>query len=71
MTKIEEITNGCDVRNKKKVDGPKEDEWINWRKLRGMGMMGEWMEAKTQLSIQVKLIINFPLGACWEGWDVW
>jgi len=29
-----------------------------------MGMMGEWMEAKTQLGIRVKLIISFPSGAC-------
>ncbi len=69
MANIEEVTNGCDVWNKKKVDGPKEDEWINWSKLNGMEMMGECMEAKTQLGIRVKLIISFPSGACWKGWD--
>jgi hypothetical protein len=34
-----------------------------------MEMMGECMEAKTQLGIRVKLIISFPSGACWKGWD--
>ncbi len=33
--------------------------------------MGEWMEIKAQLGIGVKLIISFPLGVCWEGWDAW
>jgi hypothetical protein len=33
--------------------------------------MGGWMEARTHLGIGVKLTINFPLGACYESWDVW
>jgi hypothetical protein len=31
--------------------------------------MGEWMEVETQLGIGVKLVIDSPSNACWEGWD--
>jgi hypothetical protein len=32
-------------------------------------MMGEWMEVETQLGIGVKLAIDSPSNAYWEGWD--
>jgi len=34
-----------------------------------MGMMGEWMEAETQLGIRVKIATKSPSNACWEGRD--
>jgi hypothetical protein len=34
-----------------------------------MGMMGKWMEAEAQLGIRVKLTIDSPSNACWEGQD--
>jgi hypothetical protein len=41
---------------RKKIDEPKKDEVISQSKLRGMGMMGKWMEVGTQLGIGIKLI---------------
>ncbi len=61
---IKEVHSRCDEQNKKKVNGPKEDERINWNKLKGMGMMNEWMKVRTQLGIGVKLITSFPSCVC-------
>jgi hypothetical protein len=38
--------NGCGEWGGKKADEPKKDEGINQSKLRGMGMMGKWMEIR-------------------------
>jgi hypothetical protein len=40
-----------------KVDEPRKDEVISRNKLRGMGIMGKWMEVGAQLGIGIKLII--------------
>ncbi len=42
-------------------DGPRKDERTNQSKLKGMGMMGEWKEAKAQLGIGVNLTTSSPL----------
>ncbi len=61
MTNIGKILGGCGKQSEKGADKPKKDERIGWSKLRRMGMMGKWMEAKTQLGIGVKLTIGSPL----------
>jgi hypothetical protein len=63
MTDIRKTPNGCNEWGKKKrVNGPKKDEGTSHNKLRGMGMMGEWMEVGTHLGIGVELTISFPSG---------
>jgi hypothetical protein len=66
-----EAPSGCGKWGKKKANGPRKDEGTGQSKLGGMGMMRGWMEANTYLGIGVKLTINSPLGACYEGWDAW
>ncbi len=61
--------NGCGEQGGKGANRPRKDEGTSHSKLRRMGTMGEWMEAKTQLGIRVKLITSSPLGACWEAWE--
>jgi hypothetical protein len=39
--------------------------------LGGMRMMSGWMEAKAYMSIGIKLMIGFPLGAYWDDWEGW
>ncbi len=39
---------------KKGAHKSREDERIGQSKLRGMGMMGKWMEVGTELGIEVK-----------------
>jgi len=38
---------GCGGQNGKKANGLGEDEGIDRNRLRGMGMMGRWMEVGT------------------------
>jgi hypothetical protein len=44
MMDTRKTLNGCGGQGKKRADKPREDEGTNWSKLKGMGMMGEWME---------------------------
>ncbi len=46
---------------------PRKGEGTGQGKLGGMGMMGGWMEARTHLSIGVKLITGSPSDAYWDG----
>jgi hypothetical protein len=64
---LKKTFNGHGGWSGKSANGPKEGEKTSWSKLRRMGMMGGWMETRTQLGIGVKLISCSPLGACWEG----
>jgi len=44
-----EIFSECGKWNKKGVNGLKEGERITWGKLKRMGMMGRWMEARAHM----------------------
>ncbi len=57
---IREVPSGRGRWGKKKANKPKEDEGIGRNKLGGMGMMVEWMEARAQLGIKVKLTTGYP-----------
>jgi hypothetical protein len=46
MVDIREALNGCGGEGGKRVDRPKEDEGTVRSKLKGMGMMGKWMEVR-------------------------
>jgi len=37
---------GCGEQGGKRVDEPKEDEGTSQSKLKGMGMMGKWIEIR-------------------------
>ncbi len=45
---------------------PKKGERSGQNKLRKMGMMGGWMEAKAHMSIKVKLTAGTRY---WDNWD--
>ncbi len=59
-----EAFSGCGEWNKKGADKPKEGEGTSRGELGGMGMMGEWMEARAHMGIGVTLIISSPSSAC-------
>jgi hypothetical protein len=69
MIDIRKTPSGCGERDGKGANKPMEGEGISRSKLRGMGMMGEWMEVRTHLGIRAKLIVGFPLGAFWDDWN--
>jgi hypothetical protein len=62
VTDIGKALSGCGGRGEKRLGGLRKDEGTSQSKLRGMGMMGKWMETRTQLAIRIMLIIGFPSG---------
>jgi hypothetical protein len=61
-TDAREAPNGCDEWDGKGVNKPIEGEGTGRGKLRGMGMIGRWMEVGAHLGIKIKLTIGSPSG---------
>ncbi len=52
------------MQEKLLMDEPKEGEGIGQGELRGVGMMGKWMEARGHMGIGITLIASSPSNAC-------
>ncbi len=69
MTYTGETFNGCGKWDRKGADEPKKGEGIGQGKLRGMGMMGGWLEVGEHLGIGEKLTSSSPLDVYLDEWD--